>query len=70
MREWLFKGPVNRIEHIERDLVVGGPFSILEDADGRKINHFGEYTEIVSPYRLAFWLEVPVHFTGSADIGI
>ena len=58
MREWLFKGPINRIEHIERDLVVGGSFSILEDADGRKINHFGEYTEIVSPYRLASWLEV------------
>jgi uncharacterized protein YndB with AHSA1/START domain len=49
MREWLFKGPINRIEHIERDLVVGGSFSILEDADGRKINHFGEYTEIASP---------------------
>jgi hypothetical protein len=69
LREWLFKGPINRIEHIERDLVVGGSFFILEDADRRKIDHFGEYTEIVSP-RLAFWLEVPVHFTGSADIGI
>jgi uncharacterized protein YndB with AHSA1/START domain len=69
MREWLFKGPINRIEHIERNLVVGGPFFILEDADRRKIDHFGEYTEIVSP-RLAFWLEVPVHFTGSADIVI
>ena len=47
--------------------MAGGRYSIVEKADGREIDH-GEYTAIDPPHRLAFWLEVPVHFEGGTDI--
>ena len=70
MRLWLFKSPTNTIERIEQDLSVGGRFSILEKADGEVIEHYGEYTEIAAPYRLAFWLEAPARFTGRTEVAI
>jgi uncharacterized protein YndB with AHSA1/START domain len=70
MRRWLFKSPTNTIERVDQNLSVGGRFSILEKADGRTIDHYGEYTEIKPPYRLAFWLEVPAHFEGRTDVAI
>ena len=33
-----------------------------------EIDHYGEYTAIDPPHRLAFWLEVPTHFEGKTDI--
>src|SRR4029453_11771542 len=68
MRLWLFKGPTNTIVRIDQTLTVGGRYSIVEKADGREIDHYGEYTAIDPPHRLAFWLEVPVHFAGRTDI--
>jgi hypothetical protein len=52
---------------IDQTLIAGGRYSIVEKADGREIDH-GEYTAIDPPHRLAFWLEVPVHFEGGTDI--
>jgi hypothetical protein len=68
MRLWLFKSPTNKIVRIDQILTVGGRYSILEKADGREIDHYGEYTAIDPPHRLAFWLEVPTHFEGKTDI--
>jgi uncharacterized protein YndB with AHSA1/START domain len=68
MRLWLFKSPTNKIVRIDQTLTVGGRYSILEKADGREIDHYGEYTAIDPPHRLAFWLEAPVHFEGRTDI--
>jgi len=65
---WLFKSPTNKIVRIDQTLTVGGRYSILEKADGREIDHYGEYTAIDPPHRLAFWLEAPVHFEGRTDI--
>jgi len=68
MRQWLLKSPTNKIVRIDQTLTVGGRYSILEKADGREIDHYGEYTAIDPPHRLAFWLEAPVHFEGRTDI--
>jgi uncharacterized protein YndB with AHSA1/START domain len=68
MQLWLFKCPTNKIVRIDQTLTVGGRYSICEKADGREIDHYGEYTAIDPPHRLAFWLEVPVHFEGRTHI--
>jgi uncharacterized protein YndB with AHSA1/START domain len=70
MRLWLFKSETNTIERIDRELSVGGRFSILEKADGELIDHYGQYTEIDAPHRLGFWLEVPAHFKGRTEVVI
>jgi uncharacterized protein YndB with AHSA1/START domain len=64
MGQWLFAiDPEARLT-LAIDGRVGGGFSILEEARGNRINHFGHYIEIVRPRRLSFTLEVPEHFPG------
>ena len=60
MRLWLFKSPTNKIV-LHRPDTQGS-------ADGREIDHYGEYTAIDPTHRIAFGLEVPVHFEGGTDI--
>ena len=53
MRLGLFKRPTNEIVRIDHTLIVGGRYSIVKKADGREIDHYGEYTAIDPPHRLA-----------------
>ncbi len=64
MKRWLFKGPHSEIVRVERDLSVGGRFSIVERTPEGETDHFGVYRELSRPHRLAFSLEVPAHFDG------
>ncbi len=64
----MFRSPINEIINIKLDLKGGGKFSILELANGKTIDHYGEYLEIERPYRLKFTLEVPVHFPGVTEV--
>jgi uncharacterized protein YndB with AHSA1/START domain len=70
IRQWLFKGPHHRIVRIDIDPKVGGGFSILEDAKGERIDHFGTYDIIDRPHCLVFSLEVPSHFEGVARVSV
>jgi uncharacterized protein YndB with AHSA1/START domain len=51
MSRWL--SPVGRAE-VEVDLRVGGRFRVIMGAEDRRLEHRGEYLEIVPPRRLAF----------------
>ncbi len=71
MAKWLFKSDANEIIKVTCDLKPHGAFSILERAsDGDLIDHFGHYREIAAPYRLAFSLEVPKHFSGLTEVTV
>ena len=70
MKKWMFKSATNEIINIDLDLKNGGKFSILELADGKTIDHYGEYLEIKMPHRLKFTLEVPEHFPGVTEVTV
>jgi uncharacterized protein YndB with AHSA1/START domain len=70
MKKWMFKSPTNEIINIKLDLKNGGKFSILELANDKTINHYGEYLEIERPHRLKFTLEVPEHFPGVTEVTV
>lgn len=70
IRQWLFKSPRHKIVLIDIDPKVGGGFSILEDADGERIDHFGTYDIIDRPHCLVFSLEVPSLFEGATRVSI
>src|SRR5436309_10010894 len=66
VRKWLFVGPTSEIVDIELDVRVQGEFSIveLEKTKNDHVEHYGRYTEIEQPNKLAFTLSVPKHFPG------
>jgi uncharacterized protein YndB with AHSA1/START domain/dihydrofolate reductase len=64
MKQWMFVGPSNEIYKVQADVRVGGAFSILEWTGAEHIDHFGHFTEVSAPHRLAFSLRVPKHFPG------
>ena len=70
IRQWLFKSPRHKIVRIDIDPKVVGGFSILEDADGERIDHFGTYDIVDRPHCLVFSLEVPWHFEGVTRVSI
>ena len=70
MKRWLFRGPHSEIVRVERDLTVGGRFSIVECTPEGEIDHLGVYAELARPHRLAFSLEVPAHFDGPTLVEI
>jgi uncharacterized protein YndB with AHSA1/START domain len=59
MARWL--SPVGHAE-VEVDLRVGGRFRVTMGAEDRRIEHSGEYLEVVPPRRLAFTWASP--YTG------
>lgn len=68
VRLWLFKSHDNEIVRVAVNPQSGGRFSILERAKGEDIDHFGVYSVIDRPNRLAFSLEVPWHFPGVTEV--
>jgi len=72
IRKWLFVGPTSEIIDVKLDLKIQGKFSILEyeKSTNEQIDHYGKYTEIVRPAKLAFTLSVPKHFPGETNVSI
>ena len=72
IRKWLFVGPTSEIINVKLDLKIQGKFSILEyeKTTNEYIDHYGEYTEIERPVKLAFTLSVPKHFPGETNVSI
>ena len=53
---WLFATATRPIAHVEIDARVAGPFRFVERREGSRVEHTGEYVEIVPPRRLVFSL--------------
>jgi len=53
---WLFATATRPIAHVEIDARVAGPFRFVERREGNRVEHTGEYIEIVPPRRLVFSL--------------
>ena len=72
IRKWLFVGPNSEIIKAEIDLRIQGKFSILEfeQTNNDYIDHYGKYTEIARPRKLAFTLSVPKQFPGETNVSI
>jgi uncharacterized protein YndB with AHSA1/START domain len=51
---WLFATEGGVSERVDIDPRVGGAFAIAERREGKLVEHFGHYTEIDPPRRLAF----------------
>jgi uncharacterized protein YndB with AHSA1/START domain len=54
--KWLFATATRPIAHVEIDARVAGPFRFVERREGNRVEHTGEYVEIVPPRRLVFSL--------------
>ena len=72
LKKWMFVGPTSEIIETRLDLKVGGKFSIveLEHSTNEKIDHFGEYLEIIHGKLLSFTLTVPKHFDGTTQVTV
>lgn len=52
--QWLFATPSGKMKTVEIDARVGGNFTIIEERDGKDVEHHGEYLAIDRPRYLVF----------------
>lgn len=70
VRRWLFVSPGNKIISVQIEAHLGGLFSVDELNNEEMIKHWGHFTRVDPPRRLAFTLNVPKHFHGEARIAV
>ncbi len=70
VRRWLFVSPTNEILDVRIEPHAGGLFCVDELSHRQCIEHWGRFTKVEPPHRLAFTLNVPKHFHGEAQIDI
>ncbi len=70
MTRWMFVMGDNTIYKAQADLRVGGSWSVLEWTGSEHIDHFGHYTAVERPGKLAFTLQAPKHFPARTFVDI
>jgi uncharacterized protein YndB with AHSA1/START domain len=70
LKHWIFVGNSNKITKVELEEKEDGKFSIVEENNGKTIDHFGKYIHIKRPESLSFSLEVPDHFEGVSYVEV
>lgn len=70
MRRWMFVTDGNEIYKAQADLRVGGSWSVLEWTGTEHIDHFGHYTAVARPQKLAFSLQAPKHFSARTQVEV
>jgi uncharacterized protein YndB with AHSA1/START domain len=70
MTRWMFKTNSNEIYKAQAALRVGGSWSVLEWTGSEHIDHFGHYTAIDRPHKLAFGLQAPKHFPARTHVTV
>ncbi|QKC83562.1 SRPBCC family protein [Mesorhizobium sp. NZP2077] len=70
VRRWLFVSPSNKIISVQIEPHLGGLFSVEESNNEEMIKHWGHFTRVDPPHRLALTLNVPKHFQGESRIAV